>query len=112
MYTILQCNSKWENNKLITEANPIDGKGKTQKFQRERVNDELVQVTILKPWSHLFFKTNSTNGRLKDNFFPIRSCPLDVRSYPLDVRPYPLHLRFKLKRMFYPSTSVLSGGKF
>jgi len=29
---------------LITEASPIDGKGKTQKFQRERVNDELVQV--------------------------------------------------------------------
>ena len=40
----LQCKSKWEDNKLITEASPIDGKGKTQKFQRERVNDELVQV--------------------------------------------------------------------
>ncbi|XP_052073931.1 cellular retinoic acid-binding protein 2-like [Mytilus californianus] len=42
--TEMNCNSKWENNKLITEANPIDGKGKTQKFQRERVNDELVQT--------------------------------------------------------------------
>ena len=37
--------------------------------------------------------TNSSNGCLTDNFFSIRSCPLDVRSYPLDVRPHPLHVR-------------------
>lgn len=42
--TEMKCNSKWEDNKLITEASPIDGKGKKQKFQRERVNDELVQT--------------------------------------------------------------------
>lgn len=40
----MNCKSKWEDNKLITEASPIDGKGKPQKFQRERINDELVQT--------------------------------------------------------------------
>ncbi|XP_060575713.1 cellular retinoic acid-binding protein 1-like isoform X1 [Ruditapes philippinarum] len=41
----MKCFTKWENNKLITEANPVEPeKDKPQKFHRERVNDELVQT--------------------------------------------------------------------
>ncbi|XP_069136346.1 cellular retinoic acid-binding protein 2-like isoform X2 [Argopecten irradians] len=41
----MKCNSRWEGKKLITEATPaVEGKGKPQKFTRERVNDELVQT--------------------------------------------------------------------
>ncbi|XP_033747826.1 cellular retinoic acid-binding protein 2-like isoform X2 [Pecten maximus] len=41
----MKCYSRWEDKKLITEATPmVEGKGKPQRFQRERVNDELVQT--------------------------------------------------------------------
>ncbi|KAK3084086.1 hypothetical protein FSP39_007900 [Pinctada imbricata] len=41
----MNCHSRWENGKLITEAIPAgEGKGKPQTFIRERVNDELVQT--------------------------------------------------------------------
>lgn len=40
--------SRWENGKIITEANPVaEGKGKAQKFVREISNDELIQVIYL-----------------------------------------------------------------
>ena len=43
----LQCTTKWADDKLITEASPIEpSKHKPQKFQRERINDELIQVTL------------------------------------------------------------------
>jgi len=35
---------------LITDASPIDGMGKTRQFQREQVNDELVQFCIQLLW--------------------------------------------------------------
>lgn len=45
---LLQCMSRWENGKIITEANPVaEGKGKAQKFVREISNDELIQVIYL-----------------------------------------------------------------
>ena len=38
--------SRWENKQLITEANPpVEGSGKPQKYVREVVNGELVQVS-------------------------------------------------------------------
>ncbi|XP_078335918.1 sodium/calcium exchanger regulatory protein 1-like [Crassostrea virginica] len=41
----MNCMSKWENGKIITEANPVaEGKGKAQKFVREVSNDELIQT--------------------------------------------------------------------
>lgn len=52
---ILQCMSKWENGKIITEANPVaEGKGKAQKFVREVSNDELIQVRWTSQTSLLF----------------------------------------------------------
>ncbi|KAJ8312421.1 hypothetical protein KUTeg_009794, partial [Tegillarca granosa] len=40
----MNCRSRWEDGKLITDAKPVnEGKGKPQKFIRERKNDELVQ---------------------------------------------------------------------
>ena len=52
---ILQCMSKWENGKIITEANPVaEGKGKAQKFVREVNNDELIQVRWTSQTSLLF----------------------------------------------------------
>lgn len=40
--------SRWENGKIITEANPVaEGKGKAQKFVREISNDELIQVVVM-----------------------------------------------------------------
>ncbi|XP_021374330.1 cellular retinoic acid-binding protein 2-like isoform X2 [Mizuhopecten yessoensis] len=39
------CFSRWEDKKLITEAKPaVEGKGKPQRFQRERINDEIIQT--------------------------------------------------------------------
>lgn len=47
-FFLLQCMSRWENGKIITEANPVaEGKGKAQKFVREISNDELIQVIYL-----------------------------------------------------------------
>lgn len=47
-FILLQCMSRWENGKIITEANPVaEGKGKAQKFVREISNDELIQVIYL-----------------------------------------------------------------
>lgn len=41
----MNCMSRWENGKIITEANPVaEGKGKPQKFVREITNEELVQT--------------------------------------------------------------------
>ncbi|XP_060074484.1 cellular retinoic acid-binding protein 2-like [Ylistrum balloti] len=41
----MNCYSRWEDKKLITDAKPVvEGKGKPQRFQRERINDELVQT--------------------------------------------------------------------
>ena len=45
---IIQCMTTWDNNKLLTVATPEDpSKHKGQKFTRERINDELVQVFVL-----------------------------------------------------------------
>ncbi|XP_052219407.1 cellular retinoic acid-binding protein 1-like isoform X2 [Dreissena polymorpha] len=44
----MKCLTRWEDNKLITEANPVEpDKHKAQKFHRERVNDELVQTMFI-----------------------------------------------------------------
>ncbi|XP_052801536.1 sodium/calcium exchanger regulatory protein 1-like isoform X2 [Mya arenaria] len=44
----MKCMTKWENNKLVTEAIPEEpDKHKAQKFHRERVNDELVQTMFI-----------------------------------------------------------------
>lgn len=40
----MNCKSKWEDGKLITEATPINDKQKPQIFQRQKLNDELVQT--------------------------------------------------------------------
>ena len=54
---VSQCTTKWADDKLITEASPIEpSKHKPQKFQRERINDELIQVTLdwLQSFKHFF----------------------------------------------------------
>lgn len=55
--------SRWENGKIITEANPVaEGKGKAQKFVREISNDELIQVIYL---SVMFIILSHDYGKLK-----------------------------------------------
>lgn len=50
--------SRWENGKIITEANPVaEGKGKAQKFVREISNDELIQVIYLSVMFIIFLMT-------------------------------------------------------
>lgn len=50
--------SRWENGKIITEANPVaEGKGKAQKFVREISNDELIQVIYLSVMFLIFLMT-------------------------------------------------------
>lgn len=57
--------SRWENGKIITEANPVaEGKGKAQKFVREISNDELIQVIYL---SVMFIILSHDYGKLKTN---------------------------------------------
>lgn len=56
--------SRWENGKIITEANPVaEGKGKAQKFVREISNDELIQVIYY--LSVMFIILSHDYGKLK-----------------------------------------------
>lgn len=58
--------SRWENGKIITEANPVaEGKGKAQKFVREISNDELIQVIYY--LSVMFIILSHDYGKLKKN---------------------------------------------
>lgn len=61
--------SRWENGKIITEANPVaEGKGKAQKFVREISNDELIQVIYLSVMFIIFLMTTVNK---KTNISPL-----------------------------------------
>ncbi|XP_052072546.1 sodium/calcium exchanger regulatory protein 1-like [Mytilus californianus] len=43
----MNCKTRWEESKLITEATPMNEKQKPQTFQRQKLNDELVQTMLV-----------------------------------------------------------------